>query len=476
MIRRGAPGKGAGLVLVGVVTAALLSAGTARATLSPPTLHGIPNTGDPPGPYPPVNPGSPGTPSTPIRHIVFIHKENRSFDEYFGALPGVDGATTAMNGSQVVALGVTPDPLSSDINHDVSSFLAAYDGGLMDGFAREPGAIQNGVDVAYTQMSQSQIPGYWTYAQTYGIGDRYYPAWKGASYANRMFEITGQGGEDDSSFGNRIVTGNPNSTTVRHMVRWGCDGTIDQEVVLGRYNGSGNSLSRPCFAFPSLADLLTQYGMSWRLYADNDHFDHVGLDSIASVRFDPTKWANVRPLSQFTADLSGQGLPAFSWVISKNDEHAPGSACQGEDETESFVNGIMNSADWPSTVIVITWDEWGGFYDHVPPPQVDNVSYGIRAPLLVISPFTKVGSLANGGEVSHTFYSSPSILRLVEDAFSLPTLGALDNTANDMMDLFDWSANRPALVLSPAACSSKSTTAAGPTATAASSPTGGSDD
>src|ERR1043166_7889938 len=162
---------------------------------------------------------TPGTPTTPITHVVFLMKENRSFDSYFGRLAGVNGATSAVcharDGSYTTIdpLPATRDPLPQDISHSNPTLTVASDGGAMDGFCRERGAIvrSTGEDLADTQMQQSQIPSYWAYAKTYGIGDAMFASWKGASFANNVFEVAGQTGRYSTVLGRRAIYGNPNA-------------------------------------------------------------------------------------------------------------------------------------------------------------------------------------------------------------------------------------------------------------------------
>jgi phospholipase C len=110
----------------------------------------------------------------------------------------------------------------------------------------------------------------------------------------------------------------------------------------------------------------------------------------------------------------------------------------GENQTVEYVNSVMQTPAWDTTAIFVVWDEWGGFYDHVPPPQVDNLSYGFRIPLLVISPWTKYGESSDGGYIGHGFYTHASFVRFVENHWQLPSLGAADETANDFSDFFDF--------------------------------------
>ena len=403
--------------------------------------------------------GYTATPQTPIQHVVIIQKENRSFDEYFGRFPGADGATQGtMHDGTIVQLGTTPDPLPNDINHSEASFRLAYDGGKMDGFDLEKGAFSSsGQNLAYTQMREEQIPNYWAYARRYALGDRMFASYKGMSFGNNLFTVAAQSGQYDDSNGNRYPIAHPQGGGLRTgLTTWGCD---DPPTALVLMRGPDGKESRqfPCFSFNGLPNLLDQYGVSWHYYepvnGPGSHPKHNALHALNPVFSNPSLWSRVVPVPQFIQDAQAGSLPAVSWVLGVNDEHTPRTACAGENETVSFVNAVMQGPDWPSTVIIMTWDEWGGFYDHVPPPQVDAVSYGFRVPLLVISPFTKRGGGSDGGYISHLFYSHESPLKLIETNWNLPNLTPKDAASNDMMDFFDFGAvSKAPLILQPRAC------------------------
>ena len=155
------------------------------------------------------------------------------------------------------------------------------------------------------------------------------------------------------------------------------------------------------------------------------------------------------PETQFETDaLSGQ-LASMSWLVPflHTSEHPPFGVCQGENWTVSKINAIMQGADWNSTAIFITWDDFGGFYDHVPPPTVNNFGFGPRVPLLIISPYAKKGY------ISHTMYEFSSVLKFVETRFNLPALTPGDTQANNVTDAFNFSqAPLPPLVLQTRTC------------------------
>jgi len=405
----------------------------------------------------PVTAAVVGAATTPIRHVVVIYKENRSFDEYFGTFPGARGATTALTSSgQVVPLARTPDPVPNDLGHTPGDFKKAYDGGRMDGFDKEAGAVSaTGQPLALSQMTESQIPNYWAYARTYGLADNAFADWKGASFANNLYEISGQAGVYDPSLAGATVYMNPASPTVARLKYWGCDDPADTRVQMRRPDGSLYK-TFPCFGFRALPNILAEHQISWNFFANagTNNFRHNALDALTPVRRNAALWSRIQPTSTFMSEAKAGTLPAVSWLVANRNEHPVDTSCAGENETVSWVNAIMSGSDWSSTAIFVIWDEWGGFYDHVKPPQIDGQSFGFRVPLLVISPYTMRGTSSNGGYISHTLYSNVSTLKFIEANWQLPSLTPHDAAANSIMDMFDFSAatRRPKLMLTPRTC------------------------
>jgi phospholipase C len=173
------------------------------------------------------------------------------------------------------------------------------------------------------------------------------------------------------------------------------------------------------------------------------------LDAIDHIR-NTSLWADhVVPTAQFVADAATGKLPAVSWLVVSADqsEHPPASVCVGENWTVQQLNAVMQGRDWKSTAMFLTWDDFGGFYDHVPPPQVDNFGFGPRVPLLIISPYAKKDF------ISRTFYEFSSVLKFIEERFSLPPLTDRDSEANDMLDSFDFDQRPlPPLILQQRQC------------------------
>lgn len=367
-----------------------------------------------------------GSPCTPIQHVIIMDKENRSFDSMFGAFPGADGATSYVGSNgRTHPLTHQPDHLTRDIDHSPDAAHRAYDGGKMDLFSRVAGAVQNGVDQADSQLLQSDIPDYWAYAATFTLEDRFFSTIMGPSFPNHLFSIAGEDANADSNV---------------YAPRWGCDAppgtTVEQRASDGTVTHTF-----PCFDFRTLGDLLDSGHISWKYYApglDQPGYVWSAFDAIKHIRFGPDWQSHVVDDTQFASDAAAGTLPAVSWLVQPFDvsDHPPASICAGENWTVQQINAVMSNPDeWAHTAIILTWDDFGGFYDHVAPPPGPNrqIEYGFRVPAIVISPY------ARPGYVDHTTYSYPSMLKLVEDIFGLPSLTGLDGSANDMLGSFDFS-------------------------------------
>jgi phospholipase C len=404
----------------------------------------------------------------PINHIVFIQKENRSFDHYFGRFPGVNGSTTFdcyhLNDPSIVdtaSLLAAPDPMPQDVAHANSTFYKAYHDGKMDGFCHENGAITpGGQDIADTQFRETGIPNYWAYARTYGLGDKMFASWRGASFANNVFAVAAQTGRYSPSLNRRAIYGNPNDPTPGTATTWGCDNGEGTFVDMMNLKG-GLSQVFPCYTFDSIPKLLERHGHTWGYYSDpkDTQWVHSGIAAIRNLRCADTdtppctdanpEWDNhIHMGRDLVPDALSGNLPDVTWFLPKQNEHPPKSACAGENATVEAINAIMSGPDWKHTAIVIWWDEWGGFHDHAKPPTAIGkddgirginklVSYGFRVPLLVISPWVKKGSSPAGGlapsghgYVSSKFYSMASVARFVEWAFGMPDINAADDLTN----------------------------------------------
>jgi phospholipase C len=373
-----------------------------------------------------------------IQHIVFIIKENRSFDNYFGTFPGADGATSGtISTGQTIPLGHSPDLMTRDPCHGWGCAIQAIDGGKMDKFDLIGLCNVNGDYLCYTQLRQQDIPNYFAYASNFVLADHTFSSLHGPSFPNHLYTVAAQsGGAKD----------NPSQGNV-----WGCDSDSGATVPVLGSDGT-TTLEFPCFDFETLADSLENASITWKYYAPSQGqpgYIWSILDAIKHIRESSLWTDDVVPYTQFASDAQNGQLPAVSWLVTSPElsEHPQASSCKGENWTVQQLNAIMQGPDWNSTAVFLTWDDFGGLYDHVPPPSVDALGLGPRVPLLIISPF------ARKGYISHTTYEFSSFLRFTELRYGLSALASRDAQANDMTDSFDFSQQPlPPLILQPRQC------------------------
>ena len=379
---------------------------------------------------------------TAIHHIIFIVKENRSFDNYFGQYPGANGATSGtLSTGQVMPLEHTPDQVV-DMGHDWTSALTAMDGGKMDQFDLILYANVNGALMTYSQLTQADIPNYYTYAKNFVLADNAFSSLHGESFSNHLYTIAATSG---GVFTVPLALGSQGEG-----FDWGCDLPPDYAVRVMDDEGDVSE-SFPCFDFQTLADNLQAAGISWKYYAPphgTQGYQFSTYNSINHIRNSPLWTEDVVPDTQFAIDAANGNLPAVSWLVTgPNSEHPPNSTCQGENWTVQQLNALMQGPDWGSSAVFLVWDDFGGFYDHVAPPPLDVFGLGPRVPFLIISPY------AQPGYISHTQYEFSSVLKFIEDDFGLPPLTERDANANDTTDSFNFNQppNQP-LVLNPQTC------------------------
>lgn len=408
-------------VLVALVGTSLIFAGSASADKSAQATFRHPSV----TPRLSASSCAPGSSAAcPIKHVVFLIKENHSFDNLFARFPGAAGTSTAKVGSSTVPLGVTPDHTAVDIAHSSRQAEMAVNGGRMNQFYRLSGATQFGHDYADSAYTQSQIPIYWSYARRYALADHFFSTVLGPSFPNHLVTIAGQSlGTIDNPHGQKVES-------------WGCDAGPNARVAVE--SGSGKiSYQRPCFDVKTLADLASTAGVSWRYYAARPMrwgYIWAAFDDIKHIRYGPMwKQADV-PFTRFASDVRAGSLANITWITpdQNRSDHPPASICAGQNWTASVINAIMRSPFWSSTAIVLTWDDFGGFYDHLAPPSSRGAPLGPRVPTIVISPYARAAS------ISHTVYSFGSMLRFTEDVFGLPRLSGADRSAASIADMFDF--------------------------------------
>ena len=366
--------------------------------------------------YRPVPPAA-STPATPIQHVVVIMQENRSFDHLFNGFPGADTVTTGMNKGAEVALTVTPLGNGPDLDHTHTGWWKQWDHGKMDNFSL------NGDMLPYTYILPSEIKPYWTLARTYTLGDRMFQSNTGPSFVAHQYMIAGQSAH---------ASENPSGGV------WGCDAKRSARVALVGPHGTDRGGVYPCFDYKTMADLLDAKGITWRYYAPGAKTDTFFMlsayQAIRHIRFGADWRRNVTsPETRVLTDIAEGKLAQVTWIVPafNNSDH-PGAPAQGPDWVATLVNAIGQSKYWNTTTIFIAWDDWGGFYDHVPPPQTDDMGLGFRVPVIVVGPYAK------RGYVSHVTHEASGFLRYTEEVFNLPSLGTRDTTADDFHDCFDY--------------------------------------
>ena len=369
-----------------------------------------------------------------IDHVVFVVKENRTFDHLFGRFPGSDGATSGetCNGKEVPLTRATDRTL--DVGHSFIDGLTAINGGEMNCFSPH----------GYLQYLEDDIPNYWAYARRFTLADRFFSSVYGPTGIEHLWTFAAQSDrfvdhERPGQFGagRREYCDDPLETAYafRRLDR----NEQEQAYDLEERGAAGVDGIRhfwevrwPCTDVKILPDLLEQAGISWRSYRGENEFVQP-LRLVRHVRFSDM-WNNVVTDGQFVKDVHAGRLPAVSWLTPKFSlsDHPPASICEGENWTVGVLNELAKSPYWESTAVILTWDDFGGFYDHVPPPHLDLYGLGPRVPSIIISPWAKPGY------VDSATMEFASVLRFIEVVFDLPPLTQRDATTNDMLSAFDF--------------------------------------
>ncbi len=370
-----------------------------------------------------------------IKHIVIIMQENRSFDSYFGTYPGADGIPMQNNQPTVCV----PDPgtnqcvkpyhNSSDINsggpHGAPSASGDINNGKMDGFIIQfrdaqkacknpdtPGCAKGATPDVMGWHDAREIPNYWTYAQNFVLQDKMFEPNASWSLPSHLFMVSGWSAD----------CATPNDPT-------SCTNSLD-----GPLNGLAKAnAGKLDYAWTDLTYLLHKNNVSWAYYLSNGDQPDCADDAMLcqtqkqNVKvpgiwnplpgFDTVKndnqLGNIQTVDQFFAATKNGTLPSVSWIVPENSvsEHPPAKISLGQAYVTGLINAVMQSPDWDNTVIFLSWDDWGGFYDHVQPPTIDQNGYGLRVPGIVISPYAKKGF------IDHETLSFDAYLKFIEDIF-----------------------------------------------------------
>jgi phospholipase C len=384
----------------------------------------------------------PPDPAGKIKHVVMIMQENRSFDHYFGMFPGADGFTLDADGRPTNA---NPDPyfqggnphmvkvfhdpgdFNADFGHDSQAFATGYDVGNMDGFLQaaettetggtypgcgDPGLGAKGVPLcaplldAMGYKTGADIPNYWAYAKTYTLLDHLFASTSSWSWPNHEFLVS----------------------------EWAAQCSSHDPMSCDTYLGDDWPHPSTIVAWTPITFLLDRANVSWKYYVaeglaadcENDFRECPPKNQTTDVPsiwnpllfFDAVEEAHDQSkvvfMNQFYADAHAGVLPSVVWIAPNwgLSEHPPAAVSEGQAFVTSLVNAIMEDDElWSSTAIFVLWDDWGGFYDHVPPPQVNQYGFGFRVPGLVISPWAKRGF------IEHHTLSFDAYLKFVEDVF-----------------------------------------------------------
>ena len=380
-----------------------------------------------------------------IQNVVIIFQENRTPDNLFGSnpyfLPGVDIATSGVN-SMGQQIPLTPVPLANnyDLSHAHMAFVNMYDNGKMDGANKVAVSCAVGAQncppanpqFKYVDNSTGNLDPYFQLAEQYTFGDRMFQTNQGPSFPAHQFIISGTSApsSDSDLFAAENPAGISNAGSDT-----GCTAPSNEFVKMIDPSGSESSEMYPCFDHRTLNDYLDFRGISWRYYTPSAGSIWTGPNAIYHLRFG-SDWDNNVVLNppQVLTDIANGQLANVSWVIPAGQEsdHARGNKGLGPSWVASIVNAIGNSQYWDNTVILITWDDWGGWYDHVAPSIINSYEYGFRVPLIVVSPY------ARQGYVSHVTHDFGSILKFIEEVYQLPSLGYADEHADDLSDCFDF--------------------------------------
>jgi phospholipase C len=369
----------------------------------------------------PVQAAPPSTdhqPTTPIQHLVVLMQENHSFDNYFGTYPGADGlppdTQMPIDPNNLAAGYVVPWHIGSstitDLSHSASTYVDQYNNGKMDGFVSALNTRNQDGKLTMGYYDERDIPYYWNLADSYVLFDQFFSSAKDGSFANHMYWVAS----------------------------------------IPPVAPKGVPLNEVLANLPTIFDRLQSAGISWKFYVQNYDptitYRNIGTSGNRSSqviwvpllnfdRFidDPTLSSHIVDLSQYYIDLQNGDLPSVAYIIpSGASEHPPSSLKSGQRFVKTIIQELMRSSSWDSSAFMLAYDDWGGWYDHVTPPQVDQYGYGPRIPAILVSPYAK------SGYIDHTVLDFTSILKFIEQNWNLEPLAQRDGSANNILSAFDF--------------------------------------
>jgi phospholipase C len=386
----------------------------------------------------------------PIKHVVIVFQENRGTDNLFHdsnlIAKGADLASSGLN-SKGDVIQLMPQPLANDYNlaHNHFDFVEMYDGGKMDGADKVRVVCNVGAmdcpppNPQFVYVNPGDVAPYFQMAETYTFADRMFETNQGPSFPAHQFIFSGTSAPTETS--DLFAAEDP----AEGADAVGCVAPAGDIVALIDPTGVESSSMYPCFEHATVSDLLDAKGISWRYYSAGftsiwvapnaiDHVCQPDLPTGGTCTGPDWNTKIVGPPAQVLTDITLGNLAGVSWVTppGKSSDHPGINDGSGPSWVASIVNAIGNSQYWSDTAIFITWDDWGGVYDHVAPPIINSYEYGFRVPLIVVSPYAKPAY------VSHVTHDFGSILKFIEETYGLPSLGFADAVADDFSDSFDF--------------------------------------
>lgn len=394
--------------------------------------------------------------ASPIEHIVIIDQENHSFDNVLGRFcrqvvvgtitraglnQSCDGVTQgATHTGEIIPLPAAAD-ISPNIPHSVAAHQIAINGGAMDGFDLLNGCSADRNYGCYQAYTPEQSPNLTTFARDYALGDAFFEfAWF-SSWMSHTSMVT----LDMDGFQGNIPKSTQSTTTGRG---WGCDSKLDakwsptglppytnQPACIPDATGAGPYRASQVPHVPTLMDRMQEAGVSWKIFGSGGPggggaYGWTICPTFWSCLGHPEQKANFKSASAFLTSAANHTLPQVSIVtpLGKNSQHNSTSWTQGDNWLGSLVAAIRDNGYWDSTAIVITWDDCGCFYDHVPPPVA---GLGIRLPMVILGPYVKAGYT----ESTVTTWSN--LAALVETTFGVAPINSRDAGAYAFQDVFD---------------------------------------
>jgi phospholipase C len=358
----------------------------------------------------------------------------------FNGFPGADTVERGQNqNGQYLILQPISITAPYDLSHRHSAWRYDYDIGRMNGFsdeyincyAQRRTACPPRDVASYGYVPRGETQPYWTMAERYTFADEMFQTNQGPSFPAHQYLVSGTSTISyDSPY-----KASENATAVHESKQGGCDSVKSASVETIDAHGNRGPYVFPCFDRDSIMHLMNQNDVSWHYYQERRGAGQWhGPDAIRNIRYS-SSYANVLwPSSRVLTDIRRGDLASVTFVTpsAAASDHAGRTDGSGPSWVASIVNEIGESSFWNTTAIVVVWDDWGGWYDHVKPSVYNSYELGFRVPMIVISPYAKAR------HVSHVHYEFGSILKFIEKTFNLPSLNTTDRRASNLADCFDF--------------------------------------